>query len=46
MRQTSQDVRGYMEEAGIVNVEVKDMKLPISPWPKEKKYKEAGGLLC
>lgn len=42
LSQSSQDVKGYMEEAGFVNVEVIDLKFPIAPWPKEKRLKEAG----
>ncbi|KAK3948125.1 S-adenosyl-L-methionine-dependent methyltransferase [Pseudoneurospora amorphoporcata] len=31
-----------IKEAGFVNVQVKDIKLPISPWPKDPKMKEIG----
>lgn len=34
-----------MEDAGFVNVAVVDMKMPISPWPKDKRLKEAGGFM-
>jgi hypothetical protein len=34
-----------MEEAGFVNIEVKEFKLPIGPWSNDRSLKEPG-LLC
>ncbi|KAK3489935.1 S-adenosyl-L-methionine-dependent methyltransferase [Neurospora crassa] len=31
-----------MKEAGFVNIVVKDYKVPISPWPKDKKMNDVG----
>lgn len=36
-----QEIGAWMEEAGFINVNVIEMKLPIAPWPKEKRLKEA-----
>lgn len=43
MRGSAQEVKAHMEEAGFVNVQTVEMKLPMSPWSTEKKLKEAGG---
>jgi len=34
-----------MEHAGFVNVAAVDMKMPISPWPMDKRLKEAGAFV-
>lgn len=31
-----------MEEAGFINVTVKEYKTPFGPWPKDKRLREAG----
>ncbi len=38
----SKELKRLMEEAGFVNVQAIDFKLPLSPWCKEPKLKEAG----
>jgi hypothetical protein len=42
MRISSQQIKSYMEEAGFVNVQTINMKLPMSPWSKNPKLKVAG----
>ncbi|KAJ5272492.1 hypothetical protein N7478_007617 [Penicillium angulare] len=37
-------MRASMEEAGFVDVHVKNYKLPIGPWPKDKQLKEIGSI--
>jgi len=32
----------YMEEAGFVDIEVRDFKCPIGTWPKDRRQKEMG----
>lgn len=34
--------RGWMEEAGFVDVEEKIFRIPLGPWPKDKELKELG----
>ena len=41
-RVDSTTLKKYFEEAGFVNVTVKDYKWPISPWPADKRLKESG----
>lgn len=38
---SGQEIGAWMEEAGFINVNVVEMKLPIAPWPKEKRLKDA-----
>jgi hypothetical protein len=35
-------VEGWLKDAGFVNIKVDRMKVPIGPWPKDKKQKEVG----
>ena len=35
-------MKGWMEEAGFVNVVVREFKLPIGQWPKDEKLRECG----
>lgn len=42
IHQSSADIKRFFEEAGFVNVTVVNMKLPIGPWAKEKRFKDAG----
>lgn len=42
MSQSANDIKTFMQEAGFINVTVKEWKFPIGPWPKDKRYKEAG----
>lgn len=39
---TSTEIKDFVEAAGFVNVVVRDFKWPSSPWPKDKRLKEAG----
>lgn len=41
-RVDSNTMRRYFEDAGFINIEVIDYKWPISPWPADKRLKEAG----
>ena len=45
MRISSQQIKSYMEAAGFVNVQVIDLKLPMAPWSKDPKLREAGQLM-
>jgi hypothetical protein len=40
---SGQEIGAWMEEAGFINVNVVEMKLPLAPWPKDKKLKDAVG---
>lgn len=42
LRVSGQDFKKEMEAAGFQNVEVREFKLPIGPWPKDAKFKEVG----
>jgi Methyltransferase domain len=42
---SSQQIKSYMQDAGFVNVQVIDMKLPISGWSNDPKLKEAGMIM-
>jgi hypothetical protein len=42
MHVSASEIRDYMEAAGFVNIGVKEIKLPMSPWSSDKKLKEAG----
>ena len=42
LRISGQDFKKQMEAAGFVNVEFREYKLPIGPWPKDPKLKEVG----
>ncbi|KAL8687197.1 MAG: hypothetical protein Q9218_006561 [Villophora microphyllina] len=42
LRCTGEAMAGQMREAGFVDITIKEFKLPIGQWPKEKKLKEAG----
>jgi len=35
------EIGAWMEEAGFINVNLIEMKLPMAPWPKEKRLKDA-----
>ena len=35
-------MRRQMQEAGFINVQVRPYKLPIAPWPKDPKLRQAG----
>ena len=41
-RVSSAELKQYFVDGGFVNVEVIDMKWPIGPWPRDKRWKEAG----
>lgn len=43
--ETSTEISSYFKDAGFVNVTVEEFKLPLGPWPKEKRLKEAGGFM-
>jgi hypothetical protein len=36
------ELKGLLEDAGFVNVQVKELKRPTNDWPKEKLMKEIG----
>lgn len=42
MRVPSTQIKTWMEGAGFEDVTIVDLKLPLGPWPKEKRLKEAG----
>jgi hypothetical protein len=42
MHVSASEIKGYMEDAGFVNIGVKEVQLPMSPWSSDKKLKEAG----
>ena len=42
LRASGDTFKKQMEAAGFVNVEVREFKLPIGPWPKDPKLKEVG----
>ncbi|KAL2812110.1 S-adenosyl-L-methionine-dependent methyltransferase [Aspergillus granulosus] len=42
--QIAERAKGYMQEAGFVNVTEQRFKLPIGPWSKDKKLKKLGFL--
>lgn len=42
MRISAADLKGYMEEAGFVNVQTVEMKWPMSDWSDDPKLREAG----
>ncbi|KAI4192420.1 MAG: hypothetical protein LQ350_008656, partial [Teloschistes chrysophthalmus] len=42
LRCTGDGMAGQMREAGFVDVTIREFKLPIGQWPKEKNLKEAG----
>lgn len=39
---TGQEYKKLMEDAGFVNVNVKEFKIPIGSWPADPKMKETG----
>ena len=39
---TGEEIKEHMEAAGFQNVEIRSYKIPIGPWPAEKKLKEVG----
>jgi hypothetical protein len=39
IKEVSQELEGYLVEAGFVDVKAVVKKLPIGPWPKDKKKK-------
>jgi len=42
MHVSASEISDYIEAAGFVNIGVKEVKLPMSPWSSDKKLKEAG----
>lgn len=45
MRISSEQIKTYMKDAGFINVQVIDMKWPISAWEREPRLKEAGAIM-
>ena len=43
-RITFQEIKRFVEEAGFVNVQVVERKLPMGPWCSDRKLREAGRL--
>lgn len=41
MLHTAEEVKKFMEEAGFINITIYKIKMAISPWPKDKRHKEA-----
>ena len=41
---TGEQVKGWMEKAGFVNVTVREFKLPIGTWPADIKLREIGAV--
>jgi hypothetical protein len=41
-----QEMVGWMQDAGFVDVEVKKYRVPIGPWPKDPKFKEMGTVIA
>jgi hypothetical protein len=39
---TPQKLKGWMEAAGFVDVEEHILKLPVGPWPKDRRLKNVG----
>ncbi|KAJ4404090.1 hypothetical protein N0V85_004953 [Neurospora sp. IMI 360204] len=39
-------MQNAMKEAGFVNIVVKDYKVPVSPWSKDKKLNDVGLYFC
>ena len=39
---TGEGIKEHMEAAGFQNVEIREFKVPIGPWPADKKLKEVG----
>jgi hypothetical protein len=37
-----QDLKSMMEKAGFIDVEEHILKLPVGPWPKDKRLKKVG----
>jgi hypothetical protein len=35
-------LRGYLDDAGFVDVKVEELKDPFGPWPKDTKFKRIG----
>jgi hypothetical protein len=44
MRISALELKTYMEEAGFVNVQTVEVKFPMSPWHRDRKLRNAGGL--
>ena len=42
MRISGQQIKSYMEAAGFVNVQIIEMKWPMSPWSDDPKLRDAG----
>lgn len=42
----AQDLQQYMKDSGLVDVSQLVFKVPLGPWPKDKKLKVAGGQMC
>jgi ubiquinone/menaquinone biosynthesis C-methylase UbiE len=40
--ETAQKLKPWMEEAGFVDVQEHILKLPVGPWPKDKRLKQVG----
>jgi SAM-dependent methyltransferase len=42
LRTSVETLKGYMEKAGFVDVDSREFKLPIGPWPAKKRLRDAG----
>jgi hypothetical protein len=42
VRVSAQDLESLMKEAGFVNIQMLEMKWPMSPWNEDEKLREAG----
>lgn len=40
-----EDLKDRLERGGFVDIEVKQYKIPLAPWPKEKRLKQVGALV-
>ena len=40
------EFKPWIEEAGFVDVKEYQFKMPVNSWPKDKKLKEVGRLMC
>lgn len=42
MRMSAAQLKQYFENAGLINVDVREFKLPLGPWAKDERLREAG----
>lgn len=42
LKLSGEEIKAHMEAAGFQNVEIRGFKIPIGPWPADKKLKEVG----